>query len=49
MLAPAPYEHVVSMLLAFPLLKEIDIVTPRPLDVALFAHVGKNLAGCEIV
>lgn len=37
-LSPAPYEHVVSMLLSLPLLKEIDIASPRPLDIAAITH-----------
>lgn len=37
-LAGAPFEHVVAMLRALPLLKECDIQHPRPVDLAAIAH-----------
>lgn len=37
-LRPAPFEHVVAMLRALPLLRDIDLHSPRPMDVAAVAR-----------
>lgn len=47
-LAPAPFEHVVSMLRALPSLREIDIATPRPVDVAAITHACQALTALSL-
>lgn len=47
-LSPAPYEHVVSMLLALPTLREVDLATPRPVDVAAIAHACPKLSALSL-
>lgn len=42
-LAGAPFEHVVSMLRGLPLLREVDLQTPRPMDVAAIARTCTGL------
>lgn len=37
-LSPAPFEHVVSLLRALPSLRAINLITPRPVDVAAITH-----------
>lgn len=47
-LSPAPYEHVVSMLLALPALREVDLATPRPVDVAAIVHACPHLSALSL-
>lgn len=46
--SPAPFEHVVSLFRALPNLREIDIATPRPVDVAAITHACLSLRSLSL-
>lgn len=47
-LSPAPFEHVVSLFRALPDLREIDIATPRPVDIAAITHACPSLRSLSL-
>lgn len=47
-LSPAPFEHVVSLFRALPHLREIDLTTPRPVDIAAITHACPSLRSLSL-